>query len=235
MGTLPKICENQSDQLSLPCQGFMKQLVSCKAVREVPAQHVIHSQGEIIHNGYFICEGLVKVSHVMPDGKRMIVAVRRGGWVPGLGSIVGKFAFPNTAETITRCKLRSFSPEQFRQLMETDARFASWVARLLASAFYGTSMKMIEKSLLSGRERLEKFIWEMAESTPHNGNHKNIKMQSVLKRWEIAQLLSLTPQHLARLTKEMEDEGILKRQKGWFILMDPERLRRPGLLVPPHI
>ena len=226
MGTLPNTCGKSGDLLSLPCQGFMKQLVSCKGVLEVPPQHVIHSQGEIIHNGCFICEGFVKISHVMPDGRRVIIALRKGGWVPGLASIVGKFPFPNTAETITKCKLRSFSSEQFRHLMETDAKFSSWAAKMLAGAFYGSTLKIIENSLLSGRERLERFLWDMAESTSHNGDQKNIKIQSVLKHWEIAQLLSLTPQHLARLSKEMEDEGIIERQKGWFILKDPGTLRR---------
>ena len=114
--------------------------------------------------------------------------------------------------------------------METDARFAMWVAKMLASGFYASVIKLSEKSLLSGRERLEKFILEIAESIAGGEqksiNHKNIKLKFPLKQCEVAQMISLTPQHLARMVKQMEDEGILMRQKGWIILREPEKLCR---------
>jgi len=45
-----------------------------------------------------------------------------------------------------------------------------------------------------------------------------------MKNWEVAQLLALTPQHLCRLIKQMEDEGIIMRKKGWLILSEPKKL-----------
>jgi len=233
MRVLPAICQKQpGDLLSLPCKGFMKQLVSCDALRDIPPNQVLHSQGEIIHNGCFLCEGIVKISHLSPNGKRMIVTLRKGGWVPGIGSIVGKYPYPHTAETLTRCKVRSFSSEQFRQMMETDAKFATWVAHLLASAVYNGTQRLIQGSLLSGRERLERFLCELFESMPRNCEQKEIKLQSMLKNFEIAQLLSLTPQHLARIIKQMEIEGILIRQKGWIILKDLKKLKCHGASEP---
>ena len=236
MSIIPSISDDTlNDQPYLSCQGFLKQLVSCKAAREVPAQQVIHSQGEIIHNAHFICEGLVKITHTMPDGRRMIAALRKGGWLLGSGAIVGEYPYPNTAETVIRSKLCSFPAEQVRRLMETDARFAMWVAKMLASGFYASIMKLSEKSLLSGRERLDKFILEIAESIvgieQRDINQKNIKIKFPLKQCEVAQLISLTPQHLARMVKQMEDEGILIRQKGWIILKEPEKLWHPNRSV----
>ena len=236
MSILPAICDDLSDdQSSLSCLGYLRQLVSCKAVREVPAQQLIHLQGETIHTAHFICEGLVKVTHTMADGRRMIVALRKGGWLLGVGAIVGEFPYPNTAETLIRSKLCSFPAEQLRQLMETDARFATWVAKILAGGFYASVMKISEKSLLSGRERFEKFIWEIVESITggeqKNIHQKNIKLRFPLKQCEVAQLISLTPQHLARMITQMEGEGILMRQKGWIILKEPGRLRHPGRLI----
>jgi len=236
MGILPSVYDEiSSDQSSFSCLGYLRQLASCKAAREVPAQQMIYSQGEIIHTAHFICEGLVKVTHTMSDGRRMIVGLRKGGWLLGIGAIVGEFPYPNAAETVVRSKLCSFPAEQLRRLMETDARFATWVAKMLAGGFYTSVMKISEKSLLSGRERLEKFIWEIAESIAggeqKNINQKNIKLRFPLKQCEVAQLISLTPQHLARMVKQMEDEGILVRQKGWIILKEPGKLRHPDRLA----
>jgi len=49
----------------------------------------------------------------------------------------------------------------------------------------------------------------------------------ILKNWEVAQLLALTPQHLCRLVKQLENEGLLMRKNGWIILSDPKKLWRP--------
>jgi CRP-like cAMP-binding protein len=40
----------------------------------------------------------------------------------------------------------------------------------------------------------------------------------------MAQLLGLTPEHLSRLIKQMENEGIICRENSWLILCNPKKL-----------
>jgi CRP-like cAMP-binding protein len=236
MGFLPSICSAvNSDPSPFPCLGHIKQLTSCGTVREIPPQHVILSQGEAMHTVNFICEGIVKVTHTTHDGKRVILALRRGGWILGIAAIMMRIPYPNTAETVTRTRICTFPTEEFRRSMKTNPALTLWVAGLLASGFYSSIIAVSEKSLLSGRERLEKLLWEMAEPLAGRNGKKEIKLPILLKQWEVAQLLSLTPQHLARLILQMEKEGVVERKKGWLILPDLDRLYRPGtnpLLVP---
>jgi CRP-like cAMP-binding protein len=49
-----------------------------------------------------------------------------------------------------------------------------------------------------------------------------------LKQWEVAQLLGITPEHLSRLIKQMEKEGIIGRENGWLIIRNPKKLSRSG-------
>jgi len=85
----------------------------------------------------------------------------------------------------------------------------------------------IEKSCLSGRRRLEKFLWKLVQTQNGSDQKKPIKIQMILKNWEVAQLLALTPQHLCRLIKQLEKEGTVMRKKGWLILPDPKKRWRP--------
>lgn len=225
MGILPSICASACNPpSSIPCLGNVKQLASCRTVRDIPPHHTIFAQGEATHTANFICEGLVKVTHTMPDGKRVIIALRRSGWLLGIGAITNGISYPNTAETVTRCKICIFPADLLRQSMETNAPLAVWIAKMLASGFYSSIMNVSEKSLLSGRQRLEKFLREMVEMSRCKGS-REIKLPILLKQWEVAQMLSLTPQHLARLIKQMEHEEILIRKKGWLIVHDPKRLQ----------
>jgi len=52
-----------------------------------------------------------------------------------------------------------------------------------------------------------------------------MRIHNPLKHWEIAQLISVTPQHLSRLLKRLEEEGIIRRNKGWLIISDYQRLQ----------
>jgi CRP-like cAMP-binding protein len=49
-----------------------------------------------------------------------------------------------------------------------------------------------------------------------------------IKLKELAQLIAITPEHLSRLLKELEQQGILKQDNGWVILTDP------GTLISSH-
>ena len=88
-------------------------------------------------------------------------------------------------------------------------------------------LSISEQSCLSGRQRLEKFLWKLAQAQNGGDQQRPIKIRMILKNWEVAQLLALTPQHLCRLVKQLENEGIVMRKNGWLILPDPKRLWRP--------
>ncbi len=39
-------------------------------------------------------------------------------------------------------------------------------------------------------------------------------------QWELAEYLSVSPSYVSRLWRELEEEGIVQRQKGWIYLLD---------------
>jgi len=100
---------------------------------------------------------------------------------------------------------------------------------ILSGGLRSSMLSIGERSCLSGRQRLEKFLWEVVEMQDGIDHQRPIKIQMVLKNWELAQLLALTPQHLCRLVKQLENEGVVMRKKGWLILPDPMKLWHPEM------
>ena len=41
-----------------------------------------------------------------------------------------------------------------------------------------------------------------------------------MKQVEIAELIAVTPEHLSVVLKRMEQQGIIRREKGWLIIPD---------------
>jgi len=213
---------------NLPCLGHLKRLFNCQTSRVIPAEHVIYSQGESPHTVCLICDGVVKVTRTEFNGHRVIVGVRQGGWVLGAVSLFLNMPYETTAETITRSKLCFVPAETFQRVMDTDLGFSRWITMTVSRGLRSSMLSISERSCLSGRQRLEKFLSEVVQM--QNGivpEKRPIKIQMLLKNWEVAQLLALTPQHLCRLVKQLENEGIVMRKKGWLILPDPKKLWRP--------
>jgi CRP-like cAMP-binding protein len=213
----------------LPCQGHLKKLFDCSTLRVVPPQHLIYSQGESPHTICLICSGLAKLTRTESDGNRVIVGMRQKGWMLGAVSLFLDSPYETTAETITRSKLCIVPADRFKKAMDTDADFSRWVAIILSEALRSSILSIGEQSCLSGRQRLEKFLWKLVQAQNGADQKRQIKIQMILRNWEVAQLLALTPQHLCRLVKQLEKEGILVRKNGWLIVLEPTRLLSPEM------
>jgi CRP-like cAMP-binding protein len=213
---------------NLPCLGHLKKLLDCKTVRIAPPSHVIFFQGESPHTVCLICNGLVKLTRTESDGKPVIVGLRKTGWLLGAGALLPGRPYASTAETLTRSKLCFVPAEKLKQAMETNALFSQWVAAMYSREVYSSMINISEKCSLTGRQRLEKFLWEIVQNMNTDYTDKAVKLPIPLKHWEVAQLLALTPQHLCRLIRQMENEGILQRKNGWLVLSEPKRLWHPG-------
>lgn len=216
--------EAPSGDYSLPCLGHLKKIFHCKTARLVPPQHVIFTQGESPQTACLICSGLVKLTRTESDGQQSIVGLRHKGWLLGAGALLPGRPYASTAETVTRSKLCFIPKEVLRQEMGTNALFSQWVATVYSGEVYSSMISISEKSCLSGRQRLENFLWGVANAQNGLDPQNPVKIQLLLKNWEVGQLLALTPQHLCRLIKQMEDEGIIMRKKGWLIISKPKRL-----------
>jgi len=214
---------------SLPCLGHLKKLLSCKTVRVVPPEHEIYSQGDSPHTVCLICSGQVKLTRTESDGTQVIVGLRQRGWMLGAVSLLLNARYETTAATITRSKLCFVPAETFTRVMDTSLEFSRWILMILSRGLKSSMLSIGERSCLSGRRRLEKFLRLVVEMQNGIDHQRPIKIQMVLKNWELAQLLALTPQHLCRLVKQLENEGVVMRKKGWLILPDPMKLWHPEM------
>ena len=52
-----------------------------------------------------------------------------------------------------------------------------------------------------------------------------MKIRLPLKRWEIAQLIGIRPEHLSRVLQQIKQEGILREENGCMIVSDVRKLQ----------
>lgn len=186
-----------------------------------PPAVVLFQQGEPAGQVYLIRRGLVKLLRMEEGGQEMIVALRRPGWFLGAAAVILGEPYPVSATTVTRSHFSHLSADQFRRLLKDDLSFSWQLHQMHSSEVYSQTIRFAEMGGLRARKRLRQLLWEFAanQATQERpGAGRDIRLEIPLKHWELAQLLAITPVYLSRLLQQMEEEGLIRRSKGWLII-----------------
>lgn len=192
-----------------------------------PAATGLFEQGFAAGDVYFIEAGLVKLTAIGEAGQELIVGLRPAGRTLGACSVILKKAHPNSAVTLTRCELRRLPGEALLYFLRNDVVFSRYVHQENSREVYDHVAQLVGLGCLSARCRLERLLIEMVPRPGTGSPKEEIHLQLLVKHWEIAQLIAITPQHLSRVLKAMEADGVIRQEKGRIILIDLTKLGRP--------
>jgi CRP-like cAMP-binding protein len=78
---------------------------------------------------------------------------------------------------------------------------------------------MARISCLPAQERLADLLWELAHALELANSSDEVPLRLPLKHWELAQLISVTPEYLSRLLKKMQQDGIVRQNKGGLMII----------------
>ena len=174
-----------------------------------PAGADIFQQETPANSVYFIDYGLVKLTRLEPNGRNIIISLRRRDWLLGAASVLLEKPFVTTATTVTRCHLRSISSTNFLNLMKTDAGFSLQLCRMFSNELRDQAIKVGQLGCVSAQSRIENFLCELIHQHKLEEFQEPIELHLQLKGEELAQLIAISPEHLCRLLKKMEQQGLI--------------------------
>jgi len=218
--------KNYQDQysLALPAAEVQEALYSLSLPQDYSPAIELFKQGSHAKEIYFIDSGIVKLVRHEQDGQEMIVGLRTPNWVLGAASVVLQKPFPTSAETLTRCCLRRMPTNIFLCRLKSDAEFSWRIHQMHSYEVYAETMHLAQLGRHSARHRLEQLLWQLASALKPSEINKEVRLQLPLKHWEVAELIAVTPQHLSRVMKQMQKDGIIRHYKGWLIISDLQKL-----------
>jgi CRP-like cAMP-binding protein len=184
-------------------------------------------QGAPVREVYFIDSGFLKSVYLDHSGRQIIVGLCLPGAMVGTASVIVQRPSPVTVATMTRCQLCRITAKEFLLLVKTSPQFAWYVQKEQSREIYKQVACTVELGCHSARQRLERLLWEMTAVPAALKSKHRIKMRLPMKYWEIAELVSVTREHLSRLLKQMQEEGLILRKKDWLIIPDRQRLSSP--------
>lgn len=183
-------------------------------------------QGTPVQEVYVLRHGVVKLAHTAANGRECILGLRTAGDWLGCSAASLDEAAPFSAVTLTACELYRLPLAAYLDWLQTNIEFA-WQQHVAQSReLLGQWQQTVDLICASARQRLEQTLWQLAQAQADGQRQRSLRLQLPLQQQELACLLAVTPSHLSRLFNALEDDKLLRREKGWLVLPAPDKLWR---------
>jgi CRP-like cAMP-binding protein len=146
------------------------------------------------------------------------------GSLLGAASVIVREPYPFTAITATSCALSRIPADLFLRLAKTDEEFGWYLHEVHSREVHRQASELAALRYLSARQRFERLLLKFLSSIPAHERQTSMKIRLPLKRWEIAQLIAIRPEHLSRVLQQIKQEGILREEDGCMIVSDVRKL-----------
>ncbi len=186
---------------------------------------VLFKQGATARDVYLLEQGLVKVIFLDPGGEEVIIELcsASGTLIGGSCAVIGRHAV--SAAVVTRnTRMRRVAASSFIELIRQNAEMSWQLHKLHCAQHLDLLDRAAELGYLSVRERVEQLLWKLASACELVATPKGLRMQLPLKYRELAQLITVSPEHLCRVLGVIEKEGLIRREKGWLYLVERDKL-----------
>lgn len=186
---------------------------------------VLFKQGAAARDVYLLEQGLVKIIFLDPGGEEVITNLcsAPGSLIGDACAVLGKH-YVSAAVVTRNTRMRRVAAASFNELIKHDAD-TSWALHV---KHCGLLAELLDRSAqlgyLSVRQRVEQLIWNLALACELVPTSKGYRMQLPLKYRELAQLITVSPEHLCRVLGAIEKDGLIRREKGWLYLVERDRL-----------
>lgn len=194
-------------------------------VQSHPAETLLFEQGRMPQEVYFVERGLIKLTRLEKDGQKLIVSLGSTGWLLGLSSVISQRLHPVSAITLTPCRVRCLSAQRLRSLLKATPELSWRLLQMYSQEYFAGILHLAQLGCLSARQRLEHFFWELALAMDLDTQGTKVRIPLPLKLGEIADLINVTQEHVSRLLKQLQDDGVVWREKSNIIICDLEKLQ----------
>ena len=178
----------------------------------------IYAEGETSGYVYKVVSGVVRVSKLLPDGRRQISAFHLPGEMFGFEA---EDVHHVSAEAVVPTKVIAFKWEGMRS---TDRQSASFVRELLNLTVLGLRHTQNLLLLLGRKSALERLVAFLLEMDARTGSEHVLDL--AMPRHDIADYLGLTLETVSRMFAELKEMGMIKLESARRVhLLDTVKLK----------
>ncbi len=184
--------------------GYMSFLACLPAPRRVHAGAHMIDQGYTAQAVHLLERGVVKLVHLNAEGRETTTGLRSQGWYAGSTSVILNAPSVYTVRAVTECRVIRIPATEFLNYLRKDSEMMGHFLAGLCLEVASQANLHAQIMAASAEERLDRFTRERETA---NQNRPTVDPLPLLKQMEVAQLLSITPEHLSRLMNKRRERS----------------------------
>lgn len=198
----------------------LDELSSSVQTINMPANHVLFQQGDLVTDMYAVVKGRLKIYMLSCSGKQRVVRLVGEGDSFGEVMVINDTPSPVYAESLTRCELLVLPKQQMDQLLSQ---------RLDISRGMVKGLSRIAQELLADLQAccLQNAVQRIAQYLCTLSNLCEDKQSFSLpaSKATVASLLNLTPESFSRGLNQLSSAGYITINKKRITVFDPDKLK----------
>jgi CRP-like cAMP-binding protein len=214
-------CKEQS-LLSHCAMHELESLSANKSFNSYKKGQVIFHEGNRPFGLFCIFEGKVKVSRLGSDGKEQIIRLAKPGDTLGYRSLIQNSKYSASAIALDDTSACFISAADFNKLIDTNAKVANDLMKLLAKALGETQERMIQMATKPVRERLAEALLLLKSTYQKENDHENFTIS--ISREDLASLVGTAKETVIRFLSEFKDDGIVSSHGSAITILNPDKL-----------
>jgi CRP-like cAMP-binding protein len=195
--------------------------------RWIDAGRYLVREGDSPPGATLILSGLAIRHKVTIEGVRQILSVHIPGDFVDLEGALLKIADHNV-QTLTRAEVAIVPRESVIQLIDQHPRVgrAMWVDTLIDGSVFREWVVNVGRR--NARSAMAHLLCEFARRLEAGGMAGDDGYELPMSQEQLADALGITPVHVNRTLRELEREGLIRRERRYIHIPDWEQLRRIG-------
>ena len=195
--------------------------------RTIEQGRYIVREGDRPPGGTLILSGLAVRHKVTADGTRQILSVHIPGDFVDLEGAMLKIADHNV-QALTRCEIATVPQEAIIDIIDHYPRVARamWVDTLIDGSIFREWIVNVGRR--NARSAMCHLLCEFARRLEAAGLADEYAYELPMSQEQLADALGITPVHVNRTLRELDREGLIRRERRFIHIPDWEKLSHIG-------
>jgi CRP-like cAMP-binding protein len=187
---------------------WWKRSLNVTKTTSLPERAELFAQGSQPSECFLLVKGLVKLTHLLPDGREVVMGLRFPGQLIGKHSSLLQVPHRVSASTVVASEICAIPTETFRITIENNSSAALFLIHDQAVDYHQASDRVLSYTLNTAGERLihlsrqlnclAGLIW---------GDQTRHRIRTCFADYELASLIGVSQEHFSRLKKRLKSAG----------------------------
>lgn len=173
-----------------------------------------------------INRGHVKATTTAVNGYVSLLAVRGPGELIGEGAALDRRPRSATVTAVTDVDLTVISADRFRELMESSARLAVWVAQVIAKRLEEANRRQLEFGAYDAVTRVERILLELALNYGRQVPGQPRAVVVPILHRELAGAAGASRESAVRALRLLQERGLVQTRRGHVVVTDIDQLAK---------